>query len=188
MVVNVTRKWKKKTGLHLVLLSLFSFYLGWVSCFYFCKITFFITGNASLILKIFDNKTDIILVLMHKLLFFSYALLFTISLLILLNYICHLKYLLLFYFVSKTVKGIKLSEKRLKLFEYLRNNINNNGFIFLQETHLSSNDEQKWKDNFRGFSISSHVKSNFCGMAISYCETEAFKEVNTTSDKISMPN
>ena len=53
-------------------------------------------------------------------------------------------------FISNNVKGIKASEKRLKLFEYLRNNINNNGFIFLQETHSSSNDEQKWKDNFKG--------------------------------------
>ena len=91
-------------------------------------------------------------------------------------------------FILNNINVIKTSEKQLKLFEYIRNNINNNGFIFIQETHLSSNDEQKWKDNFRGFSISSHVKSNFCGMVISYCETEAFKEVNTTSDKISMPN
>ena len=37
-----------------------------------------------------------------------------------------------------------------KLFEYLRKDINNNGFIFLQETHLLSNDEQKWKNDFKG--------------------------------------
>ena len=91
-------------------------------------------------------------------------------------------------FISNNINVIKTSEKQLKLFEYIRNNINNNGFIFLQETHLSSNDERKWTDNFRGFPIFSHVKSNFCGMAISYCEAEAFKEVNTTSDKISMSN
>ena len=51
-------------------------------------------------------------------------------------------------FISNNVKGIKSSEKRLKLFEYLKNNINDNGFIFLQETHLLSNDELKWKDKF----------------------------------------
>ena len=34
-------------------------YLCCVSCFYFCKITVFITGNAPLILKIFNNKIDI---------------------------------------------------------------------------------------------------------------------------------
>ena len=53
-------------------------------------------------------------------------------------------------FISNNVKGIKASEKRLKLFEYLKNNINNNGFIFLQETHSLSNDELKWKDEFGG--------------------------------------
>ena len=53
-------------------------------------------------------------------------------------------------FISNNVKGIKASEKRLKLFEYLRNNINNNGFVFLQETHSSLKDKQKWKDDFKG--------------------------------------
>ena len=73
-------------------------FLFWVSCFYFCKITVFITGNAPLILKIFNNKTDIYFFLIRKLLFFSYVLLFTVSLLSFLNYICLLKFLLLIYF------------------------------------------------------------------------------------------
>ena len=47
--------------------------------------------------------------------------------------------------MSNNVKGIKASEKRLKLFEYLRSNINNNGFIFLQEIHSTSNDEENAK-------------------------------------------
>ena len=38
-------------------------------------------------------------------------------------------------FISNNVKGLKASEMQLKLFEYLKNNINDNGFIFLQETH-----------------------------------------------------
>ena len=53
-------------------------------------------------------------------------------------------------FISNNVKGIKTSEKRLKLFEYLKNNINNNGFIYLQETHSLLNDELTWKDEFGG--------------------------------------
>ena len=52
--------------------------------------------------------------------------------------------------ISNNVRRIKASEKRLKLSEYLKNNINNNGFIFLQETPLLSNDEQKWNSNFKG--------------------------------------
>ena len=53
-------------------------------------------------------------------------------------------------FISNNVKGIKTSEKRLKLFEYLKNNINDDGFIFLQETYSLSNDELKWKDDSGG--------------------------------------
>ena len=52
--------------------------------------------------------------------------------------------------ISNNVKGIKESEKRQKLFEYLKNSINDNGFIFLQETHSLSNDELKWKNDIGG--------------------------------------
>ena len=45
-------------------------FMGWVSCFYFCNNSFFITGNAPLILRIFNNKTHVILFLTCKLLFF----------------------------------------------------------------------------------------------------------------------
>ena len=115
---------------------------------------------------------------------------------IFLSYICHLIYLLLFYFfhcrvimngnynfISSNVKGVKVSEKRLKLFEYLRNNINNNGFIFLQETHSSLNDEQKWKDDFGSPLFFSHRKSSSCSITIGNCGTESFKVVNTACNK-----
>ena len=49
----------------------YGIFLFWVSCFYFCKITVFITGNAPLILKIFNYKTDIYFFRIRKLLFFS---------------------------------------------------------------------------------------------------------------------
>ena len=70
-------------------------------------------------------------------------------------------------FISNNVKGIKASEKRLKLFAYPKNNINDNGIIFLQETHSLSNDELKWKDEFGG-PLFSHGKSNSCGVAVGY--------------------
>ena len=104
----VTMKKGKRIRLHIFSFCFLNFlffslrgseiYLCWVSCFYFCKITVFITGNAPLILKIFNNKADIYFFLIRKLLFFSYVLLFTISLLSFLNYICLLKYPLLIYF------------------------------------------------------------------------------------------
>ena len=49
----------------------YEIYFCWVNCFYFCKITVFITGNAPLILKIFSTKSDIYFFLIRKLLFFS---------------------------------------------------------------------------------------------------------------------
>ena len=85
-------------------------------------------------------------------------------------------------FISNNVKGIKASEKRLTLFEYLRN-INNNDFIFLQKTHSLSNVEQKWKEDCEGPLFFLHGKSNSCGVALGYCGAEAFKVVNTACDK-----
>ena len=38
-------------------------------------------------------------------------------------------------FISNDVKSVRSSEKRLNIFEYLKNNIHHNGFVFLQETH-----------------------------------------------------
>ena len=88
-----------------------------------------------------------------------------------------------YHFISNNIKRIKASEKRLKVSEYLKNNINDNGFTFLQETHSLSNVELKWKDEFGKPLFFSHRKSYSCGVAIGYCGTEAFKVVNTACDK-----
>ena len=81
------------------------------------------------------------------------------------------------------VKGIKASEKRLKLFESLGNSLNSNGFIYLQETHSSLKDGRKCKDDFNVPIFFSHRESNSCGVAFYYCGTEASKVVNTACDK-----
>ena len=31
-----------------------------------------------------------------------------------------------------------------------KNNIHRNGFVFVQETHSLTQDEKKWKDDFKG--------------------------------------
>ena len=72
-------------------------------------------------------------------------------------------------FISNNVKGIQASKKRLKLFEYLKQNINFNGFILFQETHSSLNDEKQWKDEFNGPLFFSHGKTNSCGVATGFC-------------------
>ena len=48
---------------------------------------------------------------------------------------------------------------RLKIFNYLKENLSYNGFLFLQEIHSSSKDEIKWKDEFKGELFFSHGKN-----------------------------
>ena len=45
-------------------------------------------------------------------------------------------------FISSNVKGIQVSKKALKLFEYVKQKINFNSFMLSQETHSSVNDEK----------------------------------------------
>ena len=66
-------------------------------------------------------------------------------------------------FISNNVKGIQKSEKRIKIFEYLKNSISPNGFIFLQEIHSSVNDEKRWCDELNG-SYFSHGKTDSGGV------------------------
>ena len=53
-------------------------------------------------------------------------------------------------FVTKNVEGLQYQKSLLKLIEYLKNKIESNGVLSLQETHSSSNDEYAWADNFKG--------------------------------------
>ena len=46
-------------------------------------------------------------------------------------------------FISNNVKGIRSSQKRLKIFEDLKHNIHHNDFVFLQETHSLTLDTKK---------------------------------------------
>ena len=54
------------------------------------------------------------------------------------------------HFISNNVKGLQNSLKRIKIFEYLKNNWVSNGFLLLQETHSSLADEKKWADELKG--------------------------------------
>ena len=71
-------------------------------------------------------------------------------------------------FVTNNVKGLQSSKKRLKLIEYLKNKLESNGVLFLQETHSISNDKNAWADDFKGQVFFSHGASNFCGVLIAY--------------------
>ena len=47
------------------------------------------------------------------------------------------------HFISNNVKVLQNSVKRIKVFEYLKNNLGSNVFWLLQETHSSLADEKK---------------------------------------------
>ena len=48
-------------------------------------------------------------------------------------------------FISNTVKELQSLEKRIAVFEYLKNCISDNGFMFLQETHATVHDKKDGK-------------------------------------------
>ena len=86
-------------------------------------------------------------------------------------------------FISNNVKGLKDDEKRIKLFEYLKNSVIPNGLIFLQETHSCKNNEKTWAKEFEGQLYFSHAKSNSCGVAIGYLRTKKFELKSKKTDK-----
>ena len=86
-------------------------------------------------------------------------------------------------FISNNVKGIQKSDKRIKIFEYLKNSISPSGFICLQETHSSVDYEKRWCDELNGSLYFSHGKTNSCGVAIEYVGSKSFVLTNQTADK-----
>ena len=71
-------------------------------------------------------------------------------------------------FISNNVKGLQNSLKRIKIFEYLKNNLGSKGFLFLQETHSSLADGKRWVDELKGPIFFSHGKTDSCGVATGY--------------------
>ena len=54
------------------------------------------------------------------------------------------------HFVSNNVKGLQNYLKRIKIFEYLKNNLCCNGFLLLHEANSCLADEKKWADELKG--------------------------------------
>ena len=52
-------------------------------------------------------------------------------------------------FLSNNVNGLNSSKQRIKMFEYFREKIANNGILFLQETHSSHDNVINWRDDFK---------------------------------------
>ena len=63
-------------------------------------------------------------------------------------------------FISNNVKGLQNSLKRIKIFEYLKNNLGSNGFLFLQEIHSSLSFGKNLEDELNGPTFFSYGKTN----------------------------
>ena len=70
-------------------------------------------------------------------------------------------------FISNKVRGIKNSDKRIKIFEYLKNKVDSNGVVFLQETHSCEKDKKKsGMVNLKEHYSFRMEQKNSCGVAI----------------------
>ena len=85
-------------------------------------------------------------------------------------------------FISNNVKGLQNSTKRIKIFEYLKNKVTSDCFIFLQETHSNKDSEKRWSDEFKGQFFFSHRKTNSCGVAIAYYGSTNISVLTTRTD------
>ena len=52
-------------------------------------------------------------------------------------------------FMANNVKGLQNFLKRIKNFQYLKNGFGSNEFLFLQKTHPSLADGNKWGDELK---------------------------------------
>ena len=57
-----------------------------------------------------------------------------------------------------------------------------NGFVFLQETQSSVEDEKQWSDDFKGKIFYSHGTTNTCGVAIAFLGSKSLEVVETKND------
>ena len=65
-------------------------------------------------------------------------------------------------FLTNNVKGLQSSKKTIKLIEYFRSKLNDNGFLFLQETHSAIKNKDTWVNDFNGPGFFSHGTSYSC--------------------------
>ena len=68
--------------------------------------------------------------------------------------------------LTNNIKQLQSTNKRWKLFNFLKNKISPQGIFFLQETHSSVETGKKWIDDFKDKIYYSHCKTNSCGLSI----------------------
>ena len=83
--------------------------------------------------------------------------------------------------ISFNCNGIGEKIKDKKIFTYINDKIKH-GFCFLQETHSTSTDENKWKSKWNGNIYFSHGSSNSTGCAILLSKQFPIKIVKESRD------
>ena len=76
--------------------------------------------------------------------------------------------------ITNNVKGIQSSKRTLKLIQYFKDKKGSTGILILQETHSNSKVEQKWKEGFKGHTLFSCEKTNYCGVLSTYFVKKTF--------------
>ena len=54
------------------------------------------------------------------------------------------------HFILNNVTGLQNFLKRIKIFEYLKNNLDSNRFLLSQKTHSCLADKKKWVNELKG--------------------------------------
>ena len=72
--------------------------------------------------------------------------------------------------IWNNVKGLKLTTKRIKLFEYFKSNLARSCVLFAQEIHSTMEIEQKWKDELNAHIYFLHGEPNLCGVFTVFLE------------------
>ena len=86
-------------------------------------------------------------------------------------------------FLTNNVKWLQSSKKWIKLIEYFRSKLNHNGFLFLQETHSTTKNENTWVNDFNGLVFFSHGTSNSYSVLIAYLGKTSFVLNKLKTDK-----
>ena len=89
---------------------------------------------------------------------------------------------MVFSLITYNVKGMRDSSKRQQIFNYLKNHMHN-GIFFLQETHSTPDDEEKWKTEWGGELFFSHGKSNSKGVLTGFTKNIDAQITKNTYDK-----
>ena len=81
-----------------------------------------------------------------------------------------------------TLKEFRTPLKDSKFLVSLKNT-SSNDVLFLQETHSSSTDKIKWKDELKEEFFFSHGKTNSCGIVIGYTGKRSCKLLQKENDE-----